>query len=95
MLTLQCPRQSDHYYEAALVGYIIHGDEEQSGAFVINNNMTLRTHSLHLKRGVNIEAHSPPLLLPVNVSIESLAKGAYIEITELACMEKAPDLDSI
>lgn len=81
-LSLNCPQPYNH---SAFVGYIAHSDEEESGTMRLNN-VTIETNLPGDERPhVRIRKYTPSLTLPIEVSVDRLASGAYIEFTGLVC----------
>jgi len=80
-LQLNCPPN----YNTAKVGYMAHSDEKESGIIVINGAQ-ISTHLEGDNRPhIRIRQYSTSLALPINVSIEELPIGQYIEFTGLIC----------
>ena len=81
-LQLTCPPP---YNMTAKVGYIAHSDEEESGIIRINGSqMSTRLENNNLPH-VRIRQFSSSLTLPINVSVDELPTGQYIEFTGLIC----------
>lgn len=81
-LNLECPAP----YQTAYVGYIGHALEEESGIMKMND-IIVSTHisDRNLPTSARIRRMSPSVTSPLHISVESLKKGAYIELTNIVC----------
>lgn len=83
-LKLNCPPP---YNNAAKIGYIVHSNEHESGIFRLNGAHV----STQIRRpgpDIRIRKYSSWSTLPMNVSVEELPIGQYIEFTDLVCSNK-------
>ena len=80
-LQLNCPP----HYNTAKVGYMAHSDEKESGIIVINGAQVSTRLKGENRPHIRIRQYSSSLTLPINVSIEELPTGQYIEFTGLVC----------
>ena len=83
-LQLNCPP----HYNTAKVGYMAHSDEKESGIIVINGAQVSTRLKGENRPHIRIRQYSSSLTLPINVSIEELPTGQYIEFTGLVCSKK-------